>query len=57
MDAHESPIYPCVRDALGLKWDIQYIRKQGKKFVKNMDLAEYIREYIDWCYPDYISGI
>lgn len=53
MDAHESPIYPCVRDALGLKWDIQYIRKQGKKIVKNMDLAEYIREYVAWCYPDY----
>ena len=57
MDAHETPVYPCVKDALGLKWDTQYIRKQGKKIVKNMDLAEYIREYVAWCYPDYLSGL
>lgn len=57
MDAHETPVYPCVRDALGLKWDTQYIRKQGKRIVKQMDLDEYIREYVAWCYPDYGLGI
>lgn len=56
MDAHETPVYPCVKDVLGLKWDIQYIRRQGKKIVKNMDLVEYIREYVAWCYPDYRPG-
>lgn len=55
MDAHETPVYPCVKDALGLKWDITYIRKYGKKMVKDMDLAEYIREYVSWCYPNYES--
>ncbi len=57
MDAHETPVYPCVRDVLGLKWDTRYIRKQGKRIVKQMDLDEYIREYVAWCYPDYSLGI
>jgi len=48
----EEPVYPCVKRALGLKWNNQYIRKgvRGRKFTKNMDLDEYIREYIQWCH-------
>lgn len=48
MDTHELPIYPCVAQALDLKWDENLIRKKGKKLYDSMDIAEYIREYIWW---------
>lgn len=52
LDYHEVPIYPWIRKVLKLEWDENYIRN-GKGAIKSsdtMDTAEYIREYIWWCY-------
>lgn len=52
LDYHEVPIYPWIRKVLGLEWDEDYIRnsKEAIKSSDTMDTAEYIREYIWWCY-------
>lgn len=52
LDYHEVPIYPWIRKVLELEWNEDYIRN-GKEAIKSsdkMDTAEYIREYIWWCY-------
>lgn len=54
LDAHEVPVYPCIRRALSLEWTQQFIRKSSyaKIILGNghMDFEEYIREYIYWSY-------
>lgn len=48
----EVPIYPCVKNQLGLLWEEKYVRVNSTKKLKNgnMDLEEYVKEYIYWCY-------
>lgn len=50
LGVHEIPVYPCVRKALDIKWNKEYIREgiYGKRATDKMDLKEYIREYIWW---------
>lgn len=52
LDDHETPIYPCVISALGLKYGNNELRKSdtGKKLSQKMNFEEYIKEYIYWCY-------
>lgn len=53
LDWHEVPIYPCVGESLGLQFNENIIRKKSKAKLRDveMDFEEYIREYIEWCYP------
>lgn len=50
------PVYPCIKKALKLEWDVSSLRKKMKgiqRFVlddKEMNLTEYIREYVWWNY-------
>ncbi len=55
LDYHEVPIYPWIRKVLGMRWEEDSIRTDSNaiKGTENMDIAQYIREYIWWCYPDY----
>lgn len=57
LDYHEIPIYPWIRKVLGMTWKENYIRKDNNaiKGTENMDISQYIREYIWWCYPDYME--
>lgn len=59
MNWEESFIFPCVKEALGLKYEETYIRKSRTVDTvfseKKMDLDEYIREYVWWFYGDYIE--
>lgn len=52
MDFYEEPVYPIVKKVLGLEWEDKYIRTQANagKLVENMDLEEYIREYLWYCH-------
>ena len=52
LDMHEEPVYPVVKDILGLKWSDQFIRngRVAKKACEKMDFREYIEEYLWWCY-------
>ena len=54
LDYHEVPIYPYIRKTLGMMWDEKNIRKNSEaiKGTSKMDIQEYIREYIWWCYPE-----
>ncbi len=50
LDEYEDPIYPCVREVLGLKYQKKYLREQSdKKLVEKMTFEEYVREYYFWC--------
>lgn len=46
----ELPVYPCVKKALGLKWDIENIRNNAfhRLTSGHMDMGQYIKEYIYW---------
>lgn len=48
----EVLVYPCVKKALGLKWDIENIRNNTKHRLTSghMDMGQYIKEYIYWNY-------
>lgn len=51
----ELPVYKCVKEALGLKYEQKYIREvpsweQSKLISGNMELKEYCREYCYWCH-------
>lgn len=51
----ELPVYRCVKEALGLKYEQEYIREvpsweQSKLISGNMELKEYCREYCYWCH-------
>lgn len=51
----ELPVYKCVKEALGLKYEQEYIREvpsweQSKLISGNMELKEYCREYCYWCH-------
>lgn len=50
LGVHEIPVFPCVKKALGIKWNKEYIREgiYGKRATEKMNLKEYIREYIWW---------
>lgn len=52
LDYHEVPIYPWIRKVLNMEWDEKYIRIDDKaiKCTDTMDIAEYVKEYIWWCY-------
>ncbi len=55
---HEDPVYPQVKRVLGLNWEKKYIRETdiSKKIRDRMDMEEYIREYLYWCYSmDHLS--
>lgn len=54
LDYHEVPIYPWICKVLGMEWKERLIRVNDKAIKCNdyMDIAEYIREYIWWCYPE-----
>ena len=50
LDEYEDPIYPCVKNVLGLNYEKSYLRQQSdKKLVEKMDFEEYVREYYYWC--------
>ncbi len=56
----EMPVYNCVKEALGLKYERTSIRtvspeEKPKLTEGEMDLVEYVREYCYWCYD--FSGI
>lgn len=50
----EVPVYDDIRKILGIQWQTSYLRNKGKPYFvlsgAKMDLREYIREYIWWCY-------
>lgn len=51
----ELPVYQCVKEALGLEFDTEYIREVpaweiSKLVPGRVDLAEYCREYCYWCH-------
>ena len=49
LGAFELPIYASVRNACGLKYNPSIIRKKGYKILPiNMDIEEYVRQYIKW---------
>lgn len=52
LDTHEVPIYPIVKETLGLEYDERYIRKScnAKKLAGKMTFEEYISEYLFWCH-------
>lgn len=56
LNCYEVPVYPCIKKALKLEWDVSSLRKKMKgiqRFVlddKEMNLTEYIREYVWWNY-------
>ena len=54
LDYHEVPIYSWVRKILGMEWTEQNIRVSDSaiKATDRMDIQEYIREYVWWCYPE-----
>ena len=53
MDTYELPVYQCVKKALGLTFNDDYIRMGGSKISPIiMDKTEYIRQYIMWTHPD-----
>jgi len=54
----EMPIYKCVKEALGLKYERKCIRDvppsgQSKLIDGDMDLLEYCKEYCYWCFEYY----
>lgn len=55
LDYHEIPVYPWIRKVLGMNWEETDIRIDNNaiKGTENMDISQYIREYIWWCYPEY----
>ena len=59
LDYHEVPIYPWISKTLGIKWKEEYIRVNSAaiKCGDKMDIKEYIREYIWWCYPKIYNSI
>ncbi|MCI8763291.1 MAG: hypothetical protein HFG58_01670 [Lachnospiraceae bacterium] len=54
MDTYEIPIYRSVSKALGFQYHTEYLRVfHGHKLNSNqMDLREYISQYIAWNYPE-----
>lgn len=52
LDHHEVPVYPTVRKHLQLEWKEEKIRKSAwaKRIAPEMDIEEYVREYLFWCY-------
>lgn len=52
LDYHEVPIYPWIRKVLGMEWTEGLIRTDDKAIKRGdyMDVAEYVKEYIWWCY-------
>lgn len=52
MDMYEEFVYPCVANVLSLKWSQKEIRKSkiARKIAMKMDMEEYVREYVWWCY-------
>jgi len=52
LGAHEVPIYPVIKECLGLEWKDANMREgiDGKKLRDTMSLEEYIYEYLWWCY-------
>lgn len=52
LDYHEIPIYRWVRKVLGMEWTEKQLRVSDEaiKCTEFMDVSEYVREYIWWCY-------
>lgn len=52
LDYHEVPVYPTVRKHLKLDWEEKFIRQSdmAKRIESQMDMEEYVREYLFWCY-------
>ena len=52
LDYHEVPIYPWIRKVLKMEWKEEFIRidKDAIKCKDTMDIKEYIKEYVWWCY-------
>lgn len=51
MQDFETVIYPAVKRALELEYDTEYVRTKstGKKLKEEMDIEEYVKEYVWWC--------
>lgn len=50
LGAYEMFLYPEVKKALGLEYSETEIRKTSKyKLMPQMDMEEYVKEYIYWC--------
>lgn len=54
LDYHEIPVYPWICKVLGMKWTESQVRASDEaiKSADLMDVSEYVREYIWWCYPE-----
>lgn len=54
LDTFEIPIYASVRKALNIEYKVDILRKYNKCSLNDvqMDLLEYIRQYIEWNYPN-----
>lgn len=52
LDYHEVPVYPAIRKHLDLEWKEEKIRtsNDAKRIASEMDIEEYIKEYLFWCY-------
>ena len=52
LDMHEVPVYPVIKEYLGLEWKEENMRESShaKKMRETMKLEEYIYEYLWWCY-------
>lgn len=60
LNLYENPVYPDVKEALMLSWGgaEAFLRKDSpfKLTKRNMDMEEYIKEYVFWCYTDRFMG-
>lgn len=52
LDYHEVPIYPWIRKVLKMEWNEELIRfdENAIKCMDTMNVKEYVKEYIWWCY-------
>lgn len=56
LNSFEVPLYPEVKDLLGLEWggEDEIIREKSVYKLRDcdMDMEEYIREYVYWCHTE-----
>lgn len=56
LNMFEEFVFPYIQEALGLIYEEKYVRDRYSEFdCREMDIDEYIREYIWWFYGEYIE--
>lgn len=52
LNAEEMPAYPCVKKALGLNWNDEYIKENAQWSLAETPgaLRQYVEEYCYWVY-------